>query len=57
MGRRLSGIAVSPPPGMSKNAGNIIMVGRGDKLYMFQMMNKGKTAPNTAALIKSFRPR
>ena len=53
----LNGIAVSPPPRQGKAYGNIIMVGRGNKLYMLQLMTKGKTAPNTAAMIKSFQPR
>ena len=53
----LSGIAISPPPGVPSNSGNMIMVGKGNKAYAFQMVGKGKTAPGTAALIKSFRAR
>lgn len=56
----LTGIAVSPPSDIQAKTGvkmgNMIMVGRGSKAYMLQIMNKGKSAPNTSAMIKSFRP-
>lgn len=53
----LNGVAMSPPPGVGAKAGNIIMVGRGNKLYMFMLMGEGKAPANTAAMIKSFVPR
>ena len=61
----LKGIALTPPASMTAKMtaqsgvkmGSMIIVGRGSKAYMLQMMNKGQSAPNTAALIKSFRPR
>ena len=53
----LNGVAVSPPPGVGSGAGNMLMVGRGNKLYMFQLTGEGKTPPNTSAMIKSFKAR
>ena len=53
----LNGVAISPPPGSGANAGNMLMVGRGNKLYIFQVAGKGKTPANTSAMIKSFKAR
>ena len=53
----LSGIAISPPPGVGAGAGNMIMVGRGSKAYMFQIVGKGKSPASTSQMVKSFVPR
>ena len=53
----LNGVSVSPPPSMGANTGNMLMVGRGNKLYVFQMAGKGKAPANTSAMIKSFQAR
>ncbi len=53
----LNGVAVSPPSSMGANAGNMLMVGRGNKLYVFQIAGKGKSPASTSAMIKSFQAR
>ena len=56
----LNGVAIAPPANMgamSANAGNMLMVGRGNKLYVFQIAGKGKSPANTSTMIKSFQAR
>lgn len=53
----LNGVAISPPPGAGTGAGNMLMVGRGNKLFMFQVAGKGKTPANTSTMINSFQAR
>ena len=53
----LNGVAVSPPPSAGAKAGNMLMVGRGNKLYLFQLAGEGKTPPNTSVMINSFKAR
>ena len=53
----LNGVAISPPPSAGAKAGKVIMVGRGNKLYLFMLMGEGKAPANTSAMIKSFMPR
>ena len=55
----LTGVAIEPPPQLRKmgSASNMIMVGRGTKLYVFMMIGKGKPPANTTTLLKSFKAR
>ncbi len=50
----LNGVAVSPPPGAGAEAGNMLMVGRGNKLYLFQLAGKGAPPAGTSAMINTF---
>ena len=51
----LNGVVVSPPPSAGTKAGNLLVVGRGNKAYMFMMVGEGKTPPSTSSMIKSFQ--
>ena len=53
----LNGVVVSPPPSDRSKAGNLLMVGRGNKAYMFMMAGEGQTPTSTSQMIKSFVPR
>ena len=53
----LNGVAISPPPAAGPTAGNMLMVGRGNKLYVFQLSGEGKTPPNSSTMINTFRAR
>ena len=55
----LTGVAIEPPPELRKlgSTSNMIMVGRGTKLYAFMMIGKGKPPANTTTLLKSFKAR
>ena len=53
----LNGVVVSPPPSARSEAGNLLMVGRGNKAYMFMLAGKGKAPASTSQLIKSFQAR
>ena len=50
----LNGVVVSPPPSVGSKAGNLLMVGRGNKAYLFTIGGEGKTPASTSAMIKSF---
>ena len=51
----LNGVVVSPPPSARSTSGNLLMVGRGNKAYMFMLAGEGKTPPSTSQMIKSFQ--
>ncbi len=53
----LNGVVVSPPPSAAAKAGNLLMVGRGNKAYMFTIAGEGKSPASTSGMIKSFQPR
>ena len=53
----VKGIAISPPPGVGANAGNMLMVGRGNKAYAFIIAGEGQTPTNASTMINSFRAR
>ena len=53
----LNGVAITPPPGAGAGAGNMLMVGRGNKLYIFQLNGKGKPPAGTSAMINTFKAR
>ncbi len=53
----LTGVVVSPPPSARSKSGNLLIVGRGNKAYMFMMAGEGKAPASTSNMIKSFRAR
>ena len=53
----INGIAISPPPGVGAKAGNMLMVGKGNKAYAFIIAGEGTTPANASAMINSFQPR
>jgi len=53
----LNGVVVSPPASAGSKAGNLLMVGRGNKAYMFMMAGEGKTPSSTSQMIKTFQAR
>ena len=53
----IRGIAISPPPDVGANAGNMLMVGRGNKAYAFIIAGEGQTPANASTMINSFKPR
>ncbi len=53
----LNGVVVSPPPSARDKSGNLLIVGRGNKAYMFMMAGEGKAPASTSQMIKSFQAR
>lgn len=53
----LNGVVVTPPKSAGDKAGNLLMVGRGNKAYMFTLAGEGKTPASTSQMIKSFMAR
>ena len=51
----LNGVVVSPPPSAGSKTGNLLIVGRGNKAYMFMLAGEGTTPASTSSLIKSFQ--
>lgn len=53
----LNGVVVSPPPSANSKTGNLLVVGRGNKAYMFMMAGEGQAPASTSSMIKSFQAR
>lgn len=53
----LNGVVISPPPSAAATAGNLLMVGRGNKAYLFTIAGEGKSPVSTSQMIKSFQAR
>lgn len=54
----LKGVSMTPPAKAGANQGNLIIVGRGEKLYLYTSGTKtGGQIPGAKALLASFRPR
>ena len=53
----LNGVVVSPPPSARSKTGNLLVVGRGNKAYMFILAGEGSTPASTSSMINSFQAR